>query len=101
MERANPPILVAAGVHNQLSALLGDPQATPLTKQRAAGSLEKLSRDPANRQPLVAAGVHTPLSALFGDPQVNPVVKLFAGLALENLFADPCQLSEPGFSGFW
>ena len=42
---ANRRPLVAAGVHNQLSALLSDPQATPLAKQWAAQALRNLSLD--------------------------------------------------------
>ena len=43
---ANRQPLVAAGVHNQLSALLSDPQATPLAKQWAAQARRNLSLDP-------------------------------------------------------
>ena len=88
---ANGRPLVAAGVHNPLSALLIHPQATGRAKEWAAGALGNLSADPANRQPLVVAGVHTPLSALLIDPQATGRAKQWAAEALGNLSADPAN----------
>ena len=86
---ANRQPLVAAGVHNSLSALLSDPLATALAREYAALALGNLSLDPANRQPLVAAGVHNQLSALLSDPQATPLAKQWAAQALRNLSLDP------------
>ena len=86
---ANHQPLVAAGVHNSLSALLRDHQATPEAKEWAALALCYLSHNPDNRQPLVVDGVHNQLSALLSDPQATPSAGQFATLALENLDLTP------------
>ena len=86
---ANHQALVAAGVHNPLSALLIDPLATPLAKQWAAGALGNLAIDPVNRQPLVADGDHIPLRALLSDPLATPLAKQWAAGALGNLEPTP------------
>ena len=89
MTRANHPILVAAGVHNSLSALLRDHQATARAREWASGALENLSATPANRQPLVAAGVHNQLSARLIDLLASPEARQWAARALENLEPTP------------
>ena len=86
---ANRQPLVAAGVHNQLSALLIDQQATARAKQWAAEALGNLSRDPANHPTLMEARVHIPLRALLIDPQATPEAKQWAAEALWNLSRDP------------
>ena len=89
LDAANRQPLVAAGIHIQLGALLGDLKATSDSKESAAGALGNLSVDPTNLQPLVAAGVHNPLSALLRDPEATPVAKQWASRALRNLEPTP------------
>ena len=80
---------MAAGVHNPLSALLSDPQATARAKEFAAGALGNLSVDPANRQRLVADGVHHGLSVFLRDPQATPLAREYAAGALGILELTP------------
>ena len=89
MESANDQPLMAAGVHNPLSALLIDQLATPEAKEWAAGALYNLSIDPANRHRLVVDGVHHGLSALLRDPQATARAREYAAGALRRLTPPP------------